>query len=676
MEAFYLYLIKSSGLIALFYLAYHFMLRKETFFTSNRWFLLLGLFTSVLLPLMVYTKIIWVEPTPVNYDWSSLPISTIIDEDHTQEYIYLGLAVLYFIGTLYLLTKFSFDFYSLQKIVKGKTIKRQADFKFIDLQDNLAPFSFFNTIVYNSSLYSSSELENILEHEKVHSEQNHTVDVLISRLFCILFWFNPFIWLYKKAILQNVEFIADSEATKKIVDKKAYQLTLLKVTTHQNCVAITNHFYQSLIKKRIVMLNKNQSKKSNSWKYATVLPALIAFVMLFQVNVIAQEKVDFQATTKSIKTNEKAIDVYEIDKNTTDEELKEKSRNLKENYAIIADFSGIKRNSKNELTAIKVNLKKGKEIAQKMETKGNEAINKFGITVSKNNNGMLTVNFGSDENNSNQQSMLVVPNAPSVIDKEIFIDGKKVSNEELDRTNPDDISTMNVSKENNKSIINIVTKGKTSQNAGMFNSKVQGTNLGLENVDPISLNILQKPKNPYTITKKTTEINGIPSDAEYFIDGKKVSPLEAESMNPNHISSVNVEKEGTSAKNSIRIITKSYLDAKEMIPEPPTPPTAPTFKFKAPKAPVFPKAPKAPKAPKGDPIIGDKKAWKEFDKKMEDFNKKMETLAPEMEAFDKKMIEFDKKMEPFHAQMDNFEKKMKIYEKQMEEYQSKIKDRK
>jgi hypothetical protein len=113
------------------------------------------------------------------------------------------------------LTKFSFDFYSLQKIVKGKTIKRQADFKFIDLQDNLAPFSFFNTIVYNSSLYSSSELENILEHEKVHSEQNHTVDVLISRLFCILFWFNPFIWLYKKAILQNLEFIADSEATKK-----------------------------------------------------------------------------------------------------------------------------------------------------------------------------------------------------------------------------------------------------------------------------------------------------------------------------------------------------------------------------------------------------------------------------------------------------------------------------
>ncbi|QIH37406.1 peptidase M56 [Flavobacterium sp. Sr18] len=593
MEALYIYLIKSSGLIALFYLAYHFMLRKETFFNSNRWFLLVGLFTSVLLPIVVFTKIIWVEPSPVNYDWSSLPITTTVNEDHTVEHIYLGLTVLYCVGALFQLTKFGFDFYSLQKVFKGKIIKRQADFKFIDLQDNLAPFSFFNTIVYNSSLYSSSELENILEHEKVHSEQNHTVDVLISRLFCILFWFNPLIWLYKKAILQNLEFIADNEATKKISDKKAYQFTLLKITTHENCVAITNHFYQSLIKKRIVMLNKNQSKKSNSWKYTLVLPALVAFVSLFQIEVIAQEKV--KEETSKVESKNPV---------TTTLEIQQEKDSIKKIKSLVVN------NSKNE---------------------------------------------GIDPNT------------------EIFIDGKKVSKEELDSTNPNDITTMDIIKENNKSIIRIVTKGKTTGSTSIFNSDIEKTDLGFDNVDPNNVTIRQKTKDTYTVTKVTTEKNGIPGDAEYFIDGKKVSALEAESMNPNHISSVNVQKEGTSTKNSIRIITKSYLDGKEMIPEPPTPPTAPTFKFKAPKAPVFPKA---PKAPKGNPITGDKKAWKEFDKKMEEFNKKMETLAPEMEAFDKKMAEFDKKMEPFHAQMDNFEKKMKIYEKQMEEYQSKVNERK
>jgi hypothetical protein len=169
-----------------------------------------------------------------------------------------------------------------------------------------------------------------------------------------------------------------------------------------------------------------------------------------------------------------------------------------------------------------------------------------------------------------------------------------VSKEELDRTNPDDITTMNVIKENNKSIIRIVTKGKTAQSTSLFNSNTQVTDLGLENVDPNGLKIIQKPNSTYTVTKITKEINGIPGDAEYFIDGKKVSPLEAESMNPNHISSVNVQKEGTSTKNSIRIITKNYLDGKEMIPEPPTPPTAPTFKSKVPKV---------------DPAKKDNKGW-------------------------------------------------------------------
>ncbi len=185
---------------------------------------------------------------------------------------YLVIGIVYSIGILGFLLKLAFDFYSLSKVLKGKSIQKQADFQFIDVTENLAPFSYFNSIVYNSSLYSETELESILEHEKVHSTQNHTIDVLITRFFCVVFGSIRCIWLYKKAILQNLEFIADSEASKRLSDKKAYQLALVKITTQENCVALTNHFYQSLIKKRIVMLNKNQSKKRNSWKYALVLP--------------------------------------------------------------------------------------------------------------------------------------------------------------------------------------------------------------------------------------------------------------------------------------------------------------------------------------------------------------------------------------------------------------------
>ena len=198
METLFIYLIKSSGLLATFYLAYIILLRKETFFNSNRWFLLAGLISSVVLPLIVFTKIIWVDPTPDTFDWSKIPITTPNDNEALEINWYLVFAGAYTLGIVVFLMKFVFDFYSLSNVLKGKTIQYQADFKFIDVQENIAPFSYFNCIVYNSSLYNITELENILEHEKIHSIQNHTVDVLISRLFCIVFWFNPMVWFYKK----------------------------------------------------------------------------------------------------------------------------------------------------------------------------------------------------------------------------------------------------------------------------------------------------------------------------------------------------------------------------------------------------------------------------------------------------------------------------------------------
>ncbi|KFC59757.1 hypothetical protein FEM08_14250 [Flavobacterium gilvum] len=273
---------------------------------------------------------------------------TPVQEESFEINWYYILAIAYTIGSVLLITQFIYDFYNLNRVIKGKSIQHQADYKFIDTTENIAPFSYFNTIVYNSSLYSESEMESILEHEKVHSEQYHTVDVLITRFFCIFFWFNPFIWLYKNAILQNLEFIADSEATKNLSDKKAYQLTLLKITTQENCVVLTNHFYQSLIKKRIVMLNKNQSKKWNLWKYALVLPVLVAFMVLFQIEVIAQEK------TKPKQTIEKKLAIIDfiITKNTSNQEIKEQCEKLNKTFNVNLTFFNIKRNSKGEIINI------------------------------------------------------------------------------------------------------------------------------------------------------------------------------------------------------------------------------------------------------------------------------------------------------------------------------------
>jgi hypothetical protein len=578
METLFIYLVKSSGLIGMFYLSYILLLRKETFFNSNRWFLLAGLITSVVLPLVVFTKIVWVDPSPTNFDWSKIPVTTPVENEAFEINWYLVIGILYSIGILLFLMKLVFDFYSLSKVLKGKTIQQQADFKFIDVTENVSPFSYFNSIVYNSSLYSDTELENILEHEKVHSEQNHTIDVLISRLFCIVFWFNPLVWLYKKAILQNLEFIADNEASKKISDKKAYQLTLLKITTQENCVVLTNHFYQSLIKKRIVMLNKNQSNKRNSWKYAVVLPLLGAFLFLFQVKVVAQEKA---SPNQENETKPNTVDSASI---KIEKELSTLP-NVKEIY-----INGEK-SSQEELDKLDPN-----------------EIEKIDV-IKKSDKSTILVTT----------KHLTKP--IKITNKDIYIDGSKVSQEELDKLDPNEIESMDVIKKSDKGTIRIVTK-KFS---------------------------------------KTLNENDV------FINGEKVDKNELLLLDQNSIDKMDVNKN----EKTIRITTKTVTQSSDLvnIPTPPTPPAPPTFKFKNPKPPVFPKA---PKAPKGDPIHGDKKAWKKFESQMDEFSKKMEAMEPEMKAFEKKMEEFDKQMEPFNAEMEAFDKKMKIYEQQMEEYQSKL----
>jgi len=435
MEALFIYIVKSSSLMLMFYCAYYFLLRKETFFNSNRWFLLSGLIVSVILPLLTYTKVIWINASPdlnTNFQNSLLNKSHQESADWNWNYIILGL---YGLGLLIFIIKLAIDFYSLNSIIKGKKIKQQADFKFIDINENIAPFSYFEYIVYNSSLYTASELESILEHEKVHSDQNHTLDVLISRIFSIIFWFNPIVWFYKKAISQNLEFIADSEASKKLSDKKAYQYTLLKITTHENCVAITNHFYQSLIKKRIVMLNKNQSKKRNSWKYYAVIPALAAFVLLFQIEVVAKER---QQNVKVVSKEIESVDVYKIWKSSSDSDLKEIKEKLKSIHNIDLKYSDIKRNAENELTSIKVDVINGKDKSQSIQT-GDKTIKGFGIVVITNKDGKKKAGI-------------------QTTDEKIAVSKKLTIN---DKTNTTEIKNVNTNTDTNVNV-NSTTSTKTN----------------------------------------------------------------------------------------------------------------------------------------------------------------------------------------------------------------------
>ncbi|MFC7773109.1 M56 family metallopeptidase [Flavobacterium sp. GCM10027622] len=354
MEAFFIYLLKASVLITVYFLAYHFLLRKETFFTTNRWFLLAGLTTSAVMPLYFITKTIIVERPKVAMEdliaySQTATLTPQTETAFTIDWFQFGLISYGLVAFLYF-SKIMTNLASLFKLLHKKEVVKKEQFSLVDLDDNIAPFSFFNYIVYNSNFYTKDELQSILLHEKVHGQEKHSIDVMIAKFFCIIFWFNPFMWLYKKAMIQNLEYIADQKASQLIDDKKVYQKALLKVVTHQNCLSITNHFYQSLIKKRIVMLNKNQSHKRNSWKYALILPALVAFILLFQIKVIAQEREIVQ------KSQEGGVYI-KTDKNSSDDEMKKDAKIAKEKFGVTLKYSKVKRNKKGEITGIKIEYK-------------------------------------------------------------------------------------------------------------------------------------------------------------------------------------------------------------------------------------------------------------------------------------------------------------------------------
>ncbi len=235
METLLLYPLKASVVLLVFFAAYHLLLKKETFFTSNRAFLLAGLITSALLPLVEYTKVIWVDAkpmqalTPAQIAYLATAMKQQAAQIPAEEPFnwWYVVASVYALGLAFFVIALFTDIFKIRKMLKGKAIVKQQPYKLVDSPAISSPFSFFNYIVYNSGVLAPQELESIISHEKVHSRQKHSLDMLLSQAYCILFWFNPIAWQYKKAIAQNLEFIADAEAMKQVADKTAYQKTML-----------------------------------------------------------------------------------------------------------------------------------------------------------------------------------------------------------------------------------------------------------------------------------------------------------------------------------------------------------------------------------------------------------------------------------------------------------------
>ena len=211
MENWMIYFAKVNGLLVVFYLMYVLFLRKETFFTSNRWYLILGLISSFVLPLITFTKTVWVESKPAIFEEMSNYQTVLIENVTEVEKAFNWNEILiafYSIITIIVLLKIGFEIASFFRNIKNQERKKEEHFTLINSSKTDNPFSFFSYIVVNQQQFSEEELHHILIHESIHVKQKHSFDVIFSRIICAILWINPAVWLYRKAIIQNLEFIA------------------------------------------------------------------------------------------------------------------------------------------------------------------------------------------------------------------------------------------------------------------------------------------------------------------------------------------------------------------------------------------------------------------------------------------------------------------------------------
>src|SRR4030095_2803134 len=147
-------------------------------------------------------------------------------------------------------------------------------YRIVEVSGDKAPCSFGNNIFINPSKYEWETYNQIIEHEKVHIRQNHTLDIIIAELLLIFQWFNPFAWIYRREIESNLEFLTDDQLIQQKIDKQSYQLSLMKVSAPHFPLSLTTNYNQSILKKRIAMMNTKRSNLHTAWKYFFLMPVL------------------------------------------------------------------------------------------------------------------------------------------------------------------------------------------------------------------------------------------------------------------------------------------------------------------------------------------------------------------------------------------------------------------
>ncbi|MEN8202080.1 MAG: M56 family metallopeptidase [Bacteroidota bacterium] len=335
MLRFLIYLFETGLCLSLLFLAYWVFLRKETYFNFNRLFLVGSLVLTLIIPLLhlnffipqgsslespardiekfqsAYEEMIRMidadfgaEPGKRHAARSTNGSVENMEEDGAmpQEYIHGTrneskgnqvnnadgrisfsriLLIIYIGGVLYFLSRFIYLVIRLCLLAKHNRVSRQEGFRMVEINEDISPFSFFRFLFINHASFNDAELDHVLEHEKAHIRQKHSMDHLFVHMLAVFQWFNPFAWQMRLALKTTHEYIADRQVLNRGIELFDYQSLLLKQVIGYHSVELVNNFNLKPIKKRIAMMNKTRSGIPARLKAVLVIPIALIIFFLF-----------------------------------------------------------------------------------------------------------------------------------------------------------------------------------------------------------------------------------------------------------------------------------------------------------------------------------------------------------------------------------------------------------
>ncbi len=281
------YLLESGVSLALLTTVYILLLKNETFFRQNRIFLLASILFSVLLPVLklpvVTTGSVMLPEVTVTPYRNVLEMITIYGNEISAgvERVLLStnlLIVIYLTGVLFFFFRLLFRIIQIGFLINQNEVQKRDNYKLVLIDKYFSPFSFLSYVFVSKALKDDEESERMILHELEHIKQGHTFDVLLLEVLTLFQWFNPFMWLLKRVVRENHEYLADRAVLSNGVSRGWYKQLLLNQIVGQQYI-ITNSFNYSLIKKRIKMMSQIKSSKLAGIKYMSGLVIAIALLV-------------------------------------------------------------------------------------------------------------------------------------------------------------------------------------------------------------------------------------------------------------------------------------------------------------------------------------------------------------------------------------------------------------